>query len=371
MCALRHILATAALTALVAGAPIFPATAQDVRYATVSKLELGGSLGRVMRLVPGLGDPIRETLSISGTRMRTDGDDQATIMNADDGTITYLDHETKTFWTMDVAEMLAGLGQAFAGLDRAVVAAEVEAEAEVEADAAPTADSVHYEIHISTDRTGRTEHVAGYPAEQVFVTVEIEGEAYSEEGDSTVRGSMYVLSELWLSEEFPGHQAEQAFREAWAARLSEAYQLPEEDARNMEAVFAHDPRLREGLEQMEAEMRELRGAILRSVLHFVVVPDGVEFDREAVLRDADRSLAADVGQAVVRGALAGARRRLGRFGRRNREPEKPKPQQAVVMRIKTEIEDVDVGALADELFEPPPDYTEQPAPGTAPQREGN
>ncbi|MEE8115490.1 MAG: hypothetical protein V3T28_00175, partial [Gemmatimonadales bacterium] len=193
MYALRPILATAALTALVAGAPIFPATAQDVRYATVSKLELGGSLGRVMRLVPGLGDPIRETLSISGARMRTDGDDQATIMNADDGTITYLDHETKTFWTMDVAEMLAGLGQAFAGLDRPVAVAEVEAE--VEADAAPTADSVHYEIHISTDRTGRTEHVAGYPAEQVFVTVEIEGEAYSEEGDSTVRGSMYVLSE--------------------------------------------------------------------------------------------------------------------------------------------------------------------------------
>ncbi len=370
MYALRPILATAALTALVAGAPIFPATAQDVRYATVSKVELGGSLGRVMRLVAGFGDPIRETLSISGTRMRTDGDDQATIMNADDGTITYLDHETKTYWTMDVTEMFAGLGQAFAGPDRAL-AAEVEAEVEVEADAAPTADSVHYEIHISTDRTGKTEHVAGYPAEQVFVTVEIEGEEYSEEGDSMVRGSMYVLSELWISQEFPGHVAEQAFREAWAARLSEAYQLPEEDARDMEAVFAHDPRLREGLEQLEAEMGELRGATLRSVSHFVVVPDGVEFDREAVLRDADRSLAADVGQAVARGALAGARRRLGRFGRGNREPEKPKPQQAVVMRIKIEVEDVEVGTLADELFEPPPDYTEQPAPGTAPQREGN
>jgi len=340
--------------ALVAGAVVDPAAAQDIQYGTVSKVELGGSLGRVMRLVSGFGDPIHETVWITQTRMRTDTEENGSIMNADDGTITFLDHGSETYWTMDFLEMLEGMTQAMAGAEA------VPAEADQMEPGAR--DSVHYEVHLSTDRTGRRESVAGYQAEQVFLTVEIEGEAYAEEGDSTVKGSLFVLSELWLSEEFPGHEVERAFHEAWAARLAQSYELPKQDERDMEPVFAHDPRLQEAMERLEVEMRELQGTALRSVSHFVVVPEGVEFDREAVLRDADKSLAADVGEAAARGVVSGARRRLGGLLGRNRE-EQPELKQAIVMRISNEIENVELRQLGAEPFQPPARYTERAAPG--------
>ncbi len=360
MSTVRSVLAIMAFTAVTVGVRPPPATAQDVRYTTVSKVELGGSLGRVLRLVSGFGDPMRETVSITRTRMLTETDANATIMNADDGTITFVDHEGQSYWTMNLAEMLQGMSGAMAG---AVAEADVEPPAEEDArDQPASGDSVHYEVHVSTDRTGRRERVAGYEAEQVFLTVQIEGEAYAEEGDSTVKGSVFVLSELWLSEDFPGHEAEQAFHRAWAEKVAAGFAFDTADARDMDAVYAHDPRLREALEGMEEQMEELRGSPLRSVSHFVTVPDGVEFDREAVLRDADKSLGDDVVGAAARGVVGGARRRLGgmlRRGNRNREPQ---PQQAVIMRITTEIENPELGPLAPELFVPPADYTMRESP---------
>ncbi len=332
------------------------ATAQHVRYSSVSTAELGGSLGRVVQLVPGFGDPVRETVSITSTHMRTDEENRSSIMNAEDGTITYLDHEAKTYWTMSFAEMLAGLTGGMTG--QAVEPQEPE-------QGPAQSDSVHYEVHVSTDRTGRTERVAGYEAEQVFLTVEIEGEARSEAGDSTIEGSLFVLSELWLSKDFPGHEAEQAFHQAWAEQVMQEFEAPAESARDMETVYAQDPRLREGIERMAEELKELQGTALKTVAHFVAVPEGVEFDREAVLRDADRSLAEDVGAAAARGAVEGARRRLGGlFGGRNRDSEdEPELKQAVVMRVKTQVLDVDLATLPPDLFRPPADYTErQPQP---------
>jgi len=344
-----------ALVAVAVPALVADTSAQHVRYSSVSTVELGGSLGRVMQLVPGFGDPVRETVSITETHRRTDEDTHSSIMSAEDGVVTYLDHEAKTYWTMSFAEMLAGLSGGITPLEgQAVEPRETE-------DETTPSDSVHYEVHVSTDRTGRTESIAGYQAEQVFLTVEIEGEARSEAGDSTIEGSLYVLSELWLSEEFPGHEAEQAFQQAWAEQVMQEFEAPEESARDMEAVYAQDPRLREGIERMAEELKQLQGTALKTVAHFVVVPEGVEFDREAVLRDADRSLAEDVGAAAARGAVEGARRRLGGlFGGRDRDDEdQPELKQAVVMRVKTEVLDVDLASLSPDLFRPPADYSER------------
>jgi hypothetical protein len=348
----RHALA---LVAVAVPALSADTSAQHVRYSSVSTVELGGSLGRVMQLVPGFGDPVRETVSITGTHMRTDAENHSSIMSAENGVITYLDHEAKTYWTMSLAEMLAGLTGAVTPLEGQAV------ESQQSEDESTPRDSVHYEVHVSTDRTGRTERVAGYEAEQVFLTVEIEGEARSEAGDSTIEGSLYVLSELWLSEAFPGHEAEQAFQQAWGEQVMQEFEAPQESARDMEAVYSQDPRLREGIERMAEELKELQGSALQTIAHFVVVPEGVEFDREAVLRDADRSLAEDVGAAAARGAVEGAQRRLGGlFGGRNRDSDdEPELRQAVVMRVKTEVRDVDLATLPPDLFRPPTDYTER------------
>ncbi len=356
---MRHF--TQVVLGVVAAAVITaPAAAQDVRWTTVTKLELGGGLGRMMRLMPGLGDPVRETVYYSGLRMRTDDDRDAssTIMNAEDGSITWLDHESKTYRRMAMGDMVDAMRGARAGMAEAMEEAQEQAEEE-RAGEMP-ADSVRYEVHFSTDRTGERERIAGYEAEQVVLTVEIVGETYAEEGDSVIRGSLVVLTELWLSEGFPGHAAERAFQEAWAGRMMDDLAVGEE-AEDMSAIFAHDPRIREGLERLQEQLGGLEGTTLRTVSHFVSVPDGVEFDREKVIADAGRSLLADVGEGIARGAARGARRRLGRLlGGRNREENRePEPKQVVIMRTTSEVEEVGTGTVPVGLFSAPADYGER------------
>lgn len=352
-----HFIRSAVVAGVATAWSASPLIGQDVTYTTVSKVELGGTLGRVMNLFSGFGDPTRETVYYKGPHMRSDDDEDrsSTIMSAEDGSIVWADHESRTYWRMTVDEMLAGLDDVRADMDEAAEEARAEADAARET----PDDSVRWDIHVSTDRTGKRERIAGYEAEQMFVTVEIEGQAYSTEADSTVRGSLIVLTELWLSEEFPGHAAEQAFREAWAGRFAHEADF-EAESEGWSMVFAHDPRIREGLERMETELAQVRGTALRSVAHFVTLPDGVRFDRGKVLDDADRSLVADVGDAAARGAARGVRRRIGGlFGGDDDEDEQPEPEQIVVMRVTTEIEDVRVESLDASLFAPPAGYTER------------
>ena len=80
-------------------------TAQGVSYSTVTKGEFGGSLGTLMRLVPGANEETRETTHIQGGFLRTDSDESSTIMNVGEGRFTTLEHPEKSFFSFTLEEM--------------------------------------------------------------------------------------------------------------------------------------------------------------------------------------------------------------------------------------------------------------------------
>ena len=347
--------------------------AQGVSYTTVSKGEFGGPLGTLMRIVPGAQDEIRETTHIRGALMRIDSDMSSTILNAEEGRFTVEEHEGKTFFSYTLEEMMA---------EMSVNLAEVEAEQEEiaaqqqEIQQEEDEPDISFEVKISTEQTGRTMEIGGYPAEQFLMVLEVVPTSQEAVEEAVESGTMAVLTELWVSRDFPGWQelkeaqakmAEEAMGQTGASEFAEAIQQ----------ALASDPRMQEAFEENMEAMKEMDGLAVKTVTSFVTVPPGKEFDSDNVLAMTDQPLSAGVGEAVADAAAEGAQEAargavrnltrgiLGRRGRQEEEPEEeaqPELVQVILMRTVSTVEDITTGPLPDELFLPTLGYQEKDPP---------
>ncbi len=346
------------LIPLLAGTIAFPLeqlpaqSSPEVMYTTETRTELGGRLGRMLRLFGG-GGAVTETYWFSGPRMRSDRDRRSTIMDAREGTIVELQHQPRTYWMWSVDEPLL----VFEWGDEVDDALDEYEEFERPAARRPR---TRYEVTLSTERSGNRRQIAGLDTEQTFMTLTITGETYNEAADSIERGTLVVLSELWLTDHFPGAAAQEAFHHAWTERsipMLDSAQIAQAQ-RAMDLIYAEEPRIQVAMQRLDSAMANLSGEPLRTVSHFVVVPDGARFDREAVLRDADRTLAADVAEGAARGAADAGRRRIGRIagGRLGGGDREPRPEQAVIMRTRYEVTALSTASIPADKFQVPADY---------------
>lgn len=337
-----------AAIALVLPLSDLPAQAsRDVRYTTVSKMEFGGRLGRVMRFFRKGGKPITETLWYSGPRMRTDRDRTSQVIDAKAGTVMTVEHDPKTYWLWSLTDPILVI--------------------ETIGDSMPPDSSPprkrpksRYTVSLSTDRTGERQTIAGLDAEQSIVTLRIDGETYNEEADSVEKGSLVVLSDVWLTQNFPAHAAQHTFDSAWMARTTRDVDSAEvaQAAKAMEQAYNEEPRLRVAVNKLDSALAALKGYSLRTVSHYVSVPDGATFDREKVMRDAEKGLVADLAGSAAQSAMNQGRERLGRLagGRFGGGNKGPKPEQVVIMRTRHEITELSTEAITADKFQPPAGY---------------
>jgi len=348
--------------------PTHPLSAQDFSYTTVTRGEFGGTLGTMMKMVPGATDPTRETTYLKGSLMRTDQGETSTIMDMSEGRFTMLMHEPKTFYSFTLEEMRERMTTALAEAEVAQAEAEV---AQAQAAQPPEEEEPAFDIRVSTDRTGRTQDFGGYSAEQFLMVIEMVPRTQEAEEAIQESGSMVLLTELWLSEDFPGYEAFQAAQEEMGKEFLESGG-GEEIAAAFQQAFASDPRMQEAFELSMEEMKDLGGMQVKTVTSFVTVPAGMPFDGEAILAAADQPLSEGVGSAMgdaaAEGAKEAARRSVrgltrGLLGRRKKEepPEEaqPQPVQTIIMRMTSLLEDVSTAVLSADLFRPAADYTEK------------
>lgn len=346
------------------GSPVLPPSgslqAQSVKYTNVSRGEFGGMLGTLMQMAPEAQEEIRETVYIKGSLMRSDHGETSTITDMASGQYTLINHEDRTWFTMNMEDMAAQVGN-------------MEGEWEEEAPAEEGPDEMpDVEVRVSIDRTGNTQRFDGYSAEQVFMIMEVIPITEEARQSAQTTGNMVVFTELWLSEDFPGMEALEAAR----AEFTEGG-ISDQGAggynAGLQQAFAQDPRMREAFEKNMEEMSQLRGIPVKTVTSMVMVPTDQAFDAEAVVAASDEPLSAGagglLGQAAGAAASGAAREAMGRvsgmFGRRNREEKKPAeaaPAQSIFMRITSLLEDVQTSGVPDSVFQPPADYTEGSPP---------
>jgi len=354
----RRVSPLMALTALLALTLPPAIQAQSLSYTTVGKVEFGGTMGMMMRMVPDAQADQRQTIHIKGTRMRMDNGDTSTITDMTDGRYTMLDHEAKTFYSVTAEDMQAQMEQA-----QEQMAAYGE---DPMAEAGPTEEG-SYELKISTDRAGRARDFDGYSAEQVLMTMELVPKSPEAVEAAAMTGRTVFFTELWISTDFPGateyreaqEKMGEAFLESGGGGMAEL----------MSQALAGNPNMKDALETNWAEMKDMEGVPVRTVTHMVSVPAGMEFDPDAVLAAADQPLEAgempsaqDAAMEAAKGAMG---RRLGgllgRGKKEEKEPEAPTGPavQTITMRSVSTIEEIRTDALPDDLFQPPANYTER------------
>lgn len=338
------------------------ASAQDFSFTTMTKGEFGGSLGTMMKVVPGATDPTRETTYMKGTLIRTDDTDGYTVMDGAEARITQVNDKNRTYFSFTMEEMQARMAAMMAQANAEA------AEMPEEEMANPEEAEVSFDVKFSTDRTGRTQDFGDYSAEQVLMIIEIvprteEAREAAEEG-----GSMVLFTELWLSTDFPAYEQYLAAQEELGKAVMESGGAADVASAYQQA-FASDPRMQEAFEKNVEAMKELEGMQVKSVSSFVMVPAGMSLDRDAVFAAADQPLSESVGSAVgnaaakgaeeaARGAVRGLTRGLLGRGKKEEPKEEPAPTQFILMRITSVLEDFSTATLSDDLFTYPSDYTE-------------
>jgi len=334
------ILATVPVLVLAGGAQ-----AQDVQYETVTKLDMAGAMGTMMRAAAKLGGGSTEVVQktyIKGNRMRTDLDKTSTIMDLDAKRLISLDHEAKTYTSMTFEQMLAQAQQAAAGMKNE------------RSQAGEASGETKMKFRFSVDAGDRSEKIAGYNADRFFLTMEMEGE-YTPEGETEREegGTLVLLTDLWASEDVPTLKALSAFQDASAEQWASAGSAI---TKAIAAAFADEPDVEVAFEQSVQESKKIKGTPLRTVVHFIAVAPEKKFDRALAIEEKPKG--GGLAKAAGKGLLGGLAGRLGQ--KQEAQPAvEEEPTQATILTVTTETRNISTKSVDASLFEIPAGYTER------------
>lgn len=343
-----------------------PLEAQDISYTTVTKMEFGGTMGAMMRMVPDSQAETRRTTFMKGMLSRTDHGDLSIIMNGQGGAMTVINHDSKSYFTTTMGEMLAR-GQATRERATEMLGRRGGNPGQMPGSQMMMMGSEGgFEPRVSVERTGETMEIEGHTAERVLMVTEMIPTSPETEQMVAATGRQVLVSDSWYSTDLPGYEAIASLYEEMAEEYPGGVMEAFMGQGGAEAFMAN-PIMKAMMEKGQDEMKGLEGLPVKTVTSFVNVPAGMDFDLEAVLAAADQPL--EAGEAVSPGAMAmeaakGAMgRRLGGLLGRKREEEKPEAPpgpatQTITIRTVTLMEEIRTEPLSDDLFLPPPDYTE-------------
>lgn len=302
------------------------AAAQGVQYTQRSRTEMGGPMGAMMSAM-GQGGDSDSHITILGARMRTDSDDQSTIVDMDAGTLVMLNHDDRTFVRTTFEELAA---------EAARMRAQMEEQMGREIDAG-SATPPEVEIIPMDDR----ETIEGYETRRTVMTVRMstvlpfnmQGMEGMGGGDGSEMTGVMV-NDLWLASDVPGMEMTAEMAREWAEKVSGALSGMLPGGGGAMAGVAADG--------------QMAGIPMRATSSTVMVPEGTEFDLQAVLDGADEPLGGGGGGlgAMAR-AMMGGRGGGGDAG-----------GQMVFMRVVTEVTDLQEGGIDASVFEVPGDYRE-------------
>lgn len=344
-----------------------PLEAQDISYTTVTRMEFGGQMGAMMQMLPESQMETRNATFMKSMLLRTDTEHGSIIVNGQGGAITTIDHESKSYFTMTMGEMLT---HAQATRERAT---EMLSQRGRSPDQIPGSQMMmmgsegSFEPRISFERTDETREIEGHTATRVVMITEMIPTGPDAEEMVAASGRQVMVSDSWYSTDIPGYEAiarlYKDMAEEYPGGGLEAFM-----GQSSAETFMANPLMKAMMEQGQGGFEGMEGMPVRTVTSFVTVPAGMEFDLEAVLAVADQPLEAGEAMSPTELAMEAARgamgRRLGGLMGRNREEEEPEAptgptSQTITMRSVTHIEEVRTETLSDDLFLPPPDYTER------------
>ncbi len=327
-------------------------TAQGVTVQSTSDTRFFGALGGVMSMAARMGGAsmsnVPSTTYLSGHRMRTDDERSSSIVDVDAGRFTTIDHKAKSYSTMTFEEMAAMLEKA----QQDAKAQMAKSKAKQAQDPNASKDEVDVQYKVAVDRPGQHEKIAGFDAEHVFITITLEGTAKPEGEQAQAVGTMVVLLDQWMSKDAPQIEAMKEFQQAFAAKAGQAFQ---QQAAGLQAAFASDPRLKDGMAAAAKELQKVPGIALRSTTYMTLVPPDKTFDRSLVLSAsaAEAAKPAEKKSGGLRGMMNAVKAAAAeQEAKSNRGPQEA--SQSTLMSVTSQVQSIKTGAVPAGVFEVPP-----------------
>ena len=342
------------------------ARAQGVTVQSVADVRLSGALGVAANIAAKLGGgsmhDIATTTYVSGHRLRTESAASASIIDADAGRITTIDHKQKSYTSMTFAEMSAAMKE----VAQSAKESSSKEKAKGKAKDSPSDDSVTFKYKVAVDRPGQREKVSGYDAERVFITVTVEAQVASEGKQDQSVGNLVFLLDQWISKDAPQIAALREFQRAYAQKMGQEFRA---QVQGLQSVFANDPRMKNGFEAAAKELAKVPGIALKSATYVSLLPVDMEYDRSLTLGDGATAAKESAAKKDEKPSGGGFRGMMGAMKaaaeNASKQSEKQKsapPKQSLLMTVVDNVNSITRGAVPAEMFSPPADYKEVKRP---------
>ncbi len=348
---------SAACFAVALALAVAPAFA-DFTYEQTTRIT-GGSMLRMMRMIPGGGKALEPQVStnlIRGNQMATVNARTISVIDLDRETMTEIDLEKNTYGVITFADFKLAMEAMQKKMAKQMKQGEASAE-----------------FTVDIKETGAKKNIGGFNAREVQLLMSM---AMKDPKHPEQVGKMDMNTELWLAPSVAGYDQVRKFH----IRMAEKIGFSQESMR-MGRMAAMQPGMSQGMAKLAAESSKLEGVPVMTIMRMTGAgmggdmpdtggappPSGGEAAQQESGNQGGRAVGGALGGAA--GAVLGG---LGGFGRKKKAPPKEEapaaqPEQAqpaaapakaaapgALMEITTELTSFSSGAVDGSKFIPPP-----------------
>jgi hypothetical protein len=282
-----------------------PVAFADVSYQETTQVT-GGSMMGMLKMAGALSSqarqataPVTSTVMIHGERMVRSNPHTTEIIDLDQQTMTFIDHDKRTYSMVTFKEIQQQMAKA-------------ATQAKGAQSSSTDASQVSFSAHISSN--GATRQLDGEDAKEALLTVTM----LANSSDNTSKAGMAATSEMWLIADAPGLAEMRAFNERMAKELS-----VDMGASAMSSLLAAQPGGAQALAELKKESAKMSGLPVLQVTRVGLTTDGQPLPPPSTAplpqTQNQGSTAGDITQEVATGTAtqeAGSQiSRLGTFGR--------------------------------------------------------
>jgi hypothetical protein len=296
---------------VIGGLLLQPVAFADVSYQETTQVT-GGSLQGMLKLAGAFSSqakqanaPITSTVALHGNRMVRSSLHTTEIIDLDQQTMTFIDHDKHTYSTATFQQMQQAMADA---------AAKAKAQSKSSSDSNHSSDALMtFSARVSS--SGATRNIDGRAAKEALLTVTMMANATD---GSNAKGGMAATSEMWLVSDAPGEEELRAFNQRMAKELA-----MDTSANQMSGLLSAQPGGAQALADLKKEAAKMSGLPVLQVTRVGVSADGQPLPAPSVAPVAHnqgggagtgtvtREIATDTGTQTASDQIG----KLGSFGR--------------------------------------------------------
>ncbi len=253
------------------------ADAPFVSYTRVSRVKLlGGAAGTgAMGALLNRFGATQTTTYTHGAFQREDDENSWEVRDAERKRIIHVDREQKTYWIMELSELVAPMEKLTE-----------QGMPNMEAPGAAAAEEQIRQTKVTIDRRQDVENINGVPCRRTVAVVESPSQMTSvdpETGESTtVESKTFMILDQWHSTEMSGYNTIRAFERKMAEAIVAEF---DKDALSdfAGAMKNSAPGIQDAMMEAYAGLGDIEGIAVRETVHFVPASADATLDVDAII----------------------------------------------------------------------------------------